>query len=701
MARGRNYGITEGFYMEEHMNKDFYILLMAVSLLAVSCSAEIQILNGSFEEPTYANWGAWQQMNGWNYADATTWNGGYYGGGPRHPDWPTALQAIDGQQMIVIRSFNVWQNTGTQMIAGKTYTFSAYAASENSRAAGFKIAILTTDSSSTTAPLGIEKASAYFSPQVFSNGFAAEPYKVYYTATSADAGKYLQVLICSNPDKNDSIWVDAVGITDVYVPAQAGLLNGSFESPVYSQWTAWGQSDNWNYADNTTWGGGSYGCGPIYPAWPPALVAVDGQQLAAFRQYNLWQNTAIQIEENTTFTLKVHAVSENARSRAFVAGFYASPSPLPSAVLGEEIYSESITPQSWTLGFTAEPYTISYTAKAADAGKYLQVLLCSDPGINDYIIADGISLTYAPHLDGDFNNNHKVDGNDLKVLVSQWLECTDPLGVGCEKDASYEYISYAPASTNVTVDGVLTEWADASWIQMDKNFYETAPDMPSAMYACKWNPQSNVIYLAVKVVDNDKIFLSNEGSYNNWDQQDELNIYCEGTNDNSTGFSNVFNTAQQYAIGPNGSGGTWQLWGTGLWLSDFLPDPGLVTACVVNGNNLSYEAQVVPYDYYSGIVGVGDTVQTTLTDGKMIGFDVVAGSKRADGFGMLCANMMEGKWNDAGKFAKLVCVQNVPTDCGIWGYKDADINKDCYVDFVDFADLASNWLICSDPEGCY
>ena len=31
--------------------------------------------------------------------------------------------------------------------------------------------------------------------------------------------------------------------------------------------------------------------------------------------------------------------------------------------------------------------------------------------------------------------------------------------------------------------------------------------------------------------------------------------------------------------------------------------------------------------------------------------------------------------------------------CGDWGYMRADINKDCYVDLLDFAEFASQWMM--------
>ena len=41
-------------------------------------------------------------------------------------------------------------------------------------------------------------------------------------------------------------------------------------------------------------------------------------------------------------------------------------------------------------------------------------------------------------------------------------------------------------------------------------------------------------------------------------------------------------------------------------------------------------------------------------------------------------------------------------ECGAWGYEGMDVNKDCKVNFKDFATLGSEWLICTDPKlaGC-
>ncbi|MBN2212481.1 MAG: DUF2961 domain-containing protein [Sedimentisphaerales bacterium] len=46
---------------------------------------------------------------------------------------------------------------------------------------------------------------------------------------------------------------------------------------------------------------------------------------------------------------------------------------------------------------------------------------------------------------------------------------------------------------------------------------------------------------------------------------------------------------------------------------------------------------------------------------------------------------------------------HVNLECGAWGYNPADVNHDCMVDLIDFAELAFNWMKCSVPlqSGCY
>ena len=51
-----------------------------------------------------------------------------------------------------------------------------------------------------------------------------------------------------------------------------------------------------------------------------------------------------------------------------------------------------------------------------------------------------------------------------------------------------------------------------------------------------------------------------------------------------------------------------------------------------------------------------------------------------------------------GEIIENVNFGNHCTACGDWGYFRGDLNFDCYVDLIDFAILASDWLLCSHPD---
>jgi hypothetical protein len=51
------------------------------------------------------------------------------------------------------------------------------------------------------------------------------------------------------------------------------------------------------------------------------------------------------------------------------------------------------------------------------------------------------------------------------------------------------------------------------------------------------------------------------------------------------------------------------------------------------------------------------------------------------------------------KIMPTMVVDNQSPKCGDMGYRDADLNRDCVVDFVDLAIFANDWLKCTDPQG--
>ena len=72
------------------------------------------------------------------------------------------------------------------------------------------------------------------------------------------------------------------------------------------------------------------------------------------------------------------------------------------------------------------------------------VVWCETDGYNTYQIflaeqnplppttcAEAIAMGYS--IDGDFNNDCKVDFLDLALFVSDWLRCFDPNDLNCER----------------------------------------------------------------------------------------------------------------------------------------------------------------------------------------------------------------------------------------------------------------------------
>ncbi|OHB59841.1 MAG: hypothetical protein A2Y12_10650 [Planctomycetes bacterium GWF2_42_9] len=178
----------------------------------------------------------------------------------------------------------------------------------------------------------------------------------------------------------------------IMAAANAGITNGSFESPTYGSWGAWQQASGWNYMDVSGWGGGYYGGGPAHPSYPAAWQPQDGSQYIAIRSYAVWQTTDVQFEAGKTYTIGVWSVQENPRSYNLGINIAGSTDPLVLANGGDAITGIAVEPSTSSMGY----FELSYTATAADAGKWVQVVFYENPNINSGLWLDNATLTVIP-----------------------------------------------------------------------------------------------------------------------------------------------------------------------------------------------------------------------------------------------------------------------------------------------------------------
>ncbi|MBU4270653.1 MAG: hypothetical protein KKA28_02135 [Planctomycetes bacterium] len=173
---------------------------------------------------------------------------------------------------------------------------------------------------------------------------------------------------------------------------------------------------------------------------------------------------------------------------------------------------------------------------------------------------------------------------------------------------------------SATVDGDLSDWADASWNSLDAVYDSYPIDIAGGAWAARWT--ADKVYMAVKVQDTDHIFSdSNTG----WGLSDALELTIHTTG--STGdYPQYFEPAQQWTVGI-----TTALDGS-VWATAGYPDVyGAYTPTVsqfqavgsVNGEWLYYEAAITPFEYFGSKIGEDD-VMSPLSAGMTIGLDCTA-----------------------------------------------------------------------------
>ncbi len=283
--------------------------------------------------------------------------------------------------------------------------------------------------------------------------------------------------------------------------------------------------------------------------------------------------------------------------------------------------------------------------------------------------------------------------NSNSAYIFENVPCpTADLGGDCDVD----FVDYALFAADfglesriiprdaVVVDGNLSEWSgNIQWMDLDKICSGNPNDVNEAKFALQWDPNTNKIYAAVIVEDNDHVFLD---EYVAWDASDKIEVYSQGDAAGGSGWSCVYDIAQQYMVAPDTSGGSWATWGCGQTID---ANVGLEYAVIVNGDQIIYEVGVVPFDNYGGFSG-GDTIVTDLEVGHLVGFDIVADTRWTDDFGMLSENLMTDKYNNADHIARYTLVENLENP--VCSEPPSDIDRNCEVNFEDLAILVDQWL---------
>jgi hypothetical protein len=236
-------------------------------------------------------------------------------------------------------------------------------------------------------------------------------------------------------------------------------------------------------------------------------------------------------------------------------------------------------------------------------------------------------------------------------------------------------------TSTITCNGDLSEWTDAQWTQLTKNYDGNPTDVADAYYAAKWAEDGSKIYVAVKVKDTTHVF---SDTYDSWSTRDAVEIYLHTNGFNADGTTSYTNNepAQQYTIGiMNTDRDT--VW-TSMGANKTVPAVCTFQAGGKEGDDgqwLYYEVAMTPFKYMGGLAGMS-SVSTPAIAGQVIGLDVIVAANNGNYTGMKSENLLQYKSDSYTLFGlhKLV-LSKIP----------GDANGDSKVDVGDLGILAANY----------
>ncbi len=297
------------------------------------------------------------------------------------------------------------------------------------------------------------------------------------------------------------------------------------------------------------------------------------------------------------------------------------------------------------------------------------------------------------YLPGDLNDDCVVDELDLQILAEQWLDTTEPSDPAAVEGTMTQYQNYniPMAVTAPTIDGTLSagEWADATRIFLGMPELTTAPNIGSQAYAVpdshadfsaeyffKWDAQ--YLYVGIKVYDDVLIF---DDGYPDDHVALAFNPLKAGTVSADVAFYNMY---RDYF-------GNSKIVNSAAFNQSFNP-VSAIKASATQANGWSFEVAYKWSDFNGYTPTLGDVHGTAI---------LICDNDAADGlrdtFLMDAGNGNTGIIGLPSLYKSATLTSGIA--CGDTGYLSNDINLDCDVNLFDYADLASQWLGCSEPGG--
>ncbi|MHC5137163.1 MAG: hypothetical protein ACYSN7_01290, partial [Planctomycetota bacterium] len=303
----------------------------------------------------------------------------------------------------------------------------------------------------------------------------------------------------------------------------------------------------------------------------------------------------------------------------------------------------------------------------------------------------------------DLDENCYINLGDFALLASAWLGCTDPAGVGCENvsegfgdliQLTDTDLKVYETTTAITVDGDLSDWSGTWYNTRFTGGYQSAnaDDITNAEIALRWDQSTPyVVYMALKVTDTEHNFMDNPTT---WNQGDffEFAFTVQNNSTSTTWWDSwTFDTAQFYGLWPQTDGSTFGV------LGNVHNTPGYTDPATVGVDYAT--AEVGDVIVYEMALPTNDPNSAPLVHGEVVAVNPQINSVSSAGFGALFDN--QGKV-PATDFFKFTVTANSTLSLGDFGYFDADLDLDGYVDIDDLLTIVQKWLSCTDPEvlGC-